>query len=676
MKTFINLPAQFMLRLKYPQKFAVIGVLFLLPLCLVLFYFQNEVNTGDAFALKERDGVTYCAPVLKLLQDVVRHENLVVEAKLQGGASVSAAAACEGDIAADISAIDLADSRLGASLGASQSWNAIKEQWNATRLSGGSAASAIAAHVALAQQICSFLTTVGTNSNLILDPDVDSYYTMDSLITQIPALAVSLGEARDTAELIAARHASTEPERTRIAVLSSAIQTATANLSADMQQAGQANHAVKNSIGSIADTQALALGNFEQAASAATRLPRPAVSATAVRDAAESASADSIAYTHAGLPALDSLIAKRSAGFKARRDFVDISTLVFVSIAICLFVGFYRAMMIIASSVRQAADVLRSADIDGGESRRDRIVRVAGHDELAQVVNELIETLGEPDAKLQARFDGMVSNLAMLVRETALAADDIVVQAQEVATAADDLAQRTSDNSNNIDETAASFQQMTASVTVSTDNARQADGLAETARRLAEQGVLSARKAVDAVGEIRNVSRQIADVISTIDDLSFQTNLLALNASVEAARVGDAGRGFAVVADEVRKLAVRSSASAREIKSLSAQIASRVETGNALVNESGDRLSAIVESVTRVADAVEQIAHGLEEQQAGIEQVNAVVTHMDKATQQNAALAEQFAACSRGMSDRSRSMKELVMQFDVSGRSNPLNKAA
>jgi len=87
------------------------------------------------------------------------------------------------------------------------------------------------------------------------------------------------------------------------------------------------------------------------------------------------------------------------------------------------------------------------------------------------------------------------------------------------------------------------------------------------------------------VAEISQFSDTIADMATVVDDIAFQTNLLALNASVEAARAGEQGRGFAVVADEVRNLSLRSSAAAKDIKSVLADNDSRLKGSAAFVRK-------------------------------------------------------------------------------------------
>ncbi|NEI46062.1 chemotaxis protein, partial [Rhizobium leguminosarum] len=125
-------------------------------------------------------------------------------------------------------------------------------------------------------------------------------------------------------------------------------------------------------------------------------------------------------------------------------------------------------------------------------------------------------------------------------------------------------------------------------------------------------------RAIEAMSKIEASSAEISGIIGVIDEIAFQTNLLALNAGVEAARAGDAGKGFAVVAQEVRELAQRSAKAAQQINQLIAVSNVHVQTGVALVGETGSALSTIVSQVKQVSDNVEGIVEAAKEQSLGI----------------------------------------------------------
>jgi len=313
---------------------------------------------------------------------------------------------------------------------------------------------------------------------------------------------------------------------------------------------------------------------------------------------------------------------------------------VILSIAIALTLAFLLVRGIMAS-LAQAVSL--SNEIASG--KLGHRVQITQQDEFGT----LLKALQEMDTKLNEIVGGVRT-----------AADSVGSAAGQLSQGNDDLSQRTQEQAAALEETAASMEEMTATVKQNADNARSANRLANSARSQADRGGAVVSEAVQAMQEINESSRKIADIISVIDEIAFQTNLLALNAAVEAARAGEQGRGFAVVATEVRSLAQRSATAAKEIKDLISDSVQKVRSGSELVDSSGKVLAEIVDSVKKVSDIVAEISAASEEQSAGIDQVNNAVTQMDQTTQQNAALVEEAAAAAKAMQQQAQ---QLVSQI-------------
>jgi methyl-accepting chemotaxis protein len=268
-------------------------------------------------------------------------------------------------------------------------------------------------------------------------------------------------------------------------------------------------------------------------------------------------------------------------------------------------------------------------------------------------------------ATLKQNANMTAQRLAETVKGIKLAAHEVSGASAEIATSTTDLSQRTEEQASSLERTSAAMEEITVTVRKNADNARQASQRADQTRQDADRGGQVVSTVVEAMAKIEGSSRQMADIISVIDEIARQTNLLALNAAVEAARAGEAGRGFAVVATEVRSLAQRSSQAAKDISALITNSSGQVKNGVELVNRAGSALNEIVESIKGVADIVADIATASAEQSTGLDQIKAALTQMDQMTQQNSALVEENAATAKTLADQSATMGEQMSFFQT-----------
>ena len=241
----------------------------------------------------------------------------------------------------------------------------------------------------------------------------------------------------------------------------------------------------------------------------------------------------------------------------------------------------------------------------------------------------------------------------------------------EIAQGNADLSDRTENQASALEQTAASMEELSATVRQNADNAQAANALAQNATQIASQGGGVVTQVVANMKDIRASSQRIADIIGVIDGIAFQTNILALNAAVEAARAGEQGRGFAVVASEVRALAKRSADAAKEIKVLITDSVQRVESGSTLADQAGHTMDEVVGAIRRVTDIMGEISAASREQSSGVAQVGQAITHMDQATQQNAALVEESAAAAEGLRQQAQGLLQAVARFHLERGTTP-----
>ena len=192
--------------LKVAQKLMLISIFFVMPDSVMLYLFITGINANIDFARMEQKGNEYQRPLEELLELIPQHRLLAQQA-LGGDRSMQKAVADEQariDIAFDhLAAVD---ARIGADLQFTDEGLAkrkrehyraqtVRGEWEdlKTHLADLDLTACSEQHLHLVSDVRMMITHAGDLSNLILDPDLDSYYLMDATLLALPQTQDRLG---------------------------------------------------------------------------------------------------------------------------------------------------------------------------------------------------------------------------------------------------------------------------------------------------------------------------------------------------------------------------------------------------------------------------------------------------------------------------------------------------
>ena len=164
---------------------------------------------------------------------------------------------------------------------------------------------------------------------------------------------------------------------------------------------------------------------------------------------------------------------------------------------------------------------------------------------------------------------------------------------------------------------------------------------------------------------ITEISKEIGNIITDIEDIASQTNLLSLNASIEAARAGEAGRGFAVVADQIGKLAADSAKSAVNTRDLIDKTLVEIEKGNTITRTTADAFNQIIADMESFAELAENTMEKANSQAESLEQIGQGIEQLSGVVQGNAASSEENTAISINLAEGAAKMHDRVNIFKL-----------
>ncbi|MEG4457759.1 PP2C family protein-serine/threonine phosphatase [Microcoleus sp. N9_A1] len=399
-----SLGIHLMNRLSYPQKFTLIGFLFAIPLTLVMYLLISEINSRVDFAQKEIYGNEYLRPLRQLREYIPKLQLLNYQALNRNLTNLDARRNLEAKIEANFQSLANTDRRLGKTLVSSDKFNNLYQNWQNFKLrrSQWSIETYDVVYKKLAADINKLSAHVGDTSNLILDPDLDTYYLMDASLLKIPEMQKILSEIRLVSQKSSARSDATPEERAKQITLADKLRELNQDLTINME-VGFSN----NPHGNLRKKLSERLTNFnsvvEQLTTQLDKLINPTalVEYDAYLDGSYRVLDSSFELWDESLTELDFLLQKRIDNFVTKQNVIYIFVLIILAIVLYLFVSFYRSVM-------QTVFVLDEASKKMASGNLDHKIILDNRDELGQVVgsfNKIADALVGANQKITVLND-------------------------------------------------------------------------------------------------------------------------------------------------------------------------------------------------------------------------------------------------------------------------------
>lgn len=483
------------------------------------------------------------------------------------------------------------------------------------------------------QRFLELNTRVGDTSNLILDPDLDSYYVMDITTIRLPLLLKRLGEISERSDELLARGSITDSEREQLLLQESLLEEQLQGILHSQQTIFEYNPELRPAM--IAahgkfSTRMDAFRNrletllFEEKADRAGR--------AAFEKARREAITGIVDFYITTSQLLVILLNKRIDGFVMQRNVTTgiVAVLIVTSVALTfLLIGsIIQPLREIGNRMNEIADGQGDLTSRLTEDLPDRDLSV-----LAAAFNRFVGRIR--DIVLEARrlagrqassagdlksssehFGRDMQAEAATMEEISATMEEISASADQVAFSVEGTVQATHDLMKSMDRLSSILGQVTSLI-------NRTSSLTDQTTEQANEGRQGMQSILETISNIQQSSALVDDIIMIIEEIAERINLLSLNAAIEAARAGEAGRGFAVVAQEVSRLADQTNSSINDIGNLIKENSERIERGSATIRTTVQTINDVIESVGNISRSVLEISALIPEEDRIKDMVNA-----------------------------------------------------
>lgn len=302
-------------------------------------------------------------------------------------------------------------------------------------------------------------------------------------------------------------------------------------------------------------------------------------------------------------------------------------------------------------------------------------------------------------ALLYGSCNDMLANIRGLIMEVESVYDALSVSLNKVNTSSTTFSETTKDIQTSVHEIETGVGEQTESATdclnemdslftkinVVNDNTNEIGSIAASTQVAINSGLTSmdnlnaktksttdiTDSVIQTIKELSVHSKNIGQIVNSINDIAEETNLLSLNASIEAARAGAAGKGFSVVATQIRKLADQCLASAGKISNIVTEITeatkeavNTAQTAEEIVDEQVEAVAATAHSFQTLKQRIEKLSEYLESIQSSSKDMEASGSSTLNSMENISAILEETLASVTSVANVTDKQSEALTSLD------------
>ncbi|MFH0733316.1 MAG: methyl-accepting chemotaxis protein [bacterium] len=376
---------KFLINAKVSTKLTIIAVAFIIPILILLQALVSQQNISIDFAQKEIYGDSYLRPLKKMLEfaPALKFANQTEQTSGQISDLTS-------KIDNQFTQLEGIDKELNEYINTTEKYEVLKSNWNKLKNQQNN----LDLHDEFISGIRSLMSYAGDKSNLILDPDLDSYYIMDATLLKLPENMDLLYQILSYGSDIINRGELSADEKTILTVKTGLLHTNMDALYSGVNVAFDNNPAqnLKSSLSNqLEETKAKTNNFLDVINSRLLKGDSIAISSSEYEMLANEALNTNFALWENGITYLDKLLVARIDGFNSSKYFT-LGGIILVLILTILLVIF------ISKRISSSIHLLATGTKNFTEGDSNINVQVDSMDELgllAKIFNDMISKINE-----------------------------------------------------------------------------------------------------------------------------------------------------------------------------------------------------------------------------------------------------------------------------------------